>query len=185
MKIIETIKLTLQKAQAKREKTAVFHSQVLLNAELLKNLDPHEFCRKVGVTKAYHIEFRKMIAVARTLSELGYSIQTNKMKSIHLIQYDRDLELRPKPIAPGSQTYESGFWAFTIELANSFKNGNIYFHLDQESPSHLGGVIKDCWVQQGGKWKGRVVFKFEALDSHKGILPKNPGGWDRWMNLEE
>ena len=78
MKIIETIKLTLQKAQAKREKTAVFHCQVLLNAELLKHLDPHEFCRNVGVTKAYHIEFRKMIAAARTLSELGYSIQKNK-----------------------------------------------------------------------------------------------------------
>jgi hypothetical protein len=75
MKTVETIKLALQKAQAKREKTAVFHCQVLLNAELLKNLDPHEFCRNVGVTEAYHIEFRKMLAVARTLSEMGYSIQ--------------------------------------------------------------------------------------------------------------
>jgi hypothetical protein len=72
MKIVETIKLTLQKAQAKREKTAVFHSQLLLNAELLKNLDPHEFCRNVDVAKSYVREFRKMIAVARTLSELGY-----------------------------------------------------------------------------------------------------------------
>jgi hypothetical protein len=184
MKITETIKLTLQKAQAKREKTAVFHSQVLLNAELLKNLDPHEFCRNVGVTKAYHIEFRKMIAVARTLSELGYSIQKNKMKSIHLIQYDRDPELQPKPIAPGSQTYESGFWSFTIEQANTFKYGNIYFHRKQKSPSFLGGVIKDCWIEQY-QGQDRVVFKFESSSSHEGILPKNPDGWDRWMNLEE
>ena|ERR1017187_4806357 len=105
------------------------------------------------------------------------------MKSIHLIQYDP--ELRPKPIAPGSQTHESGFWLFTIEQANTFKDGNIYFHETQRSPSFFGGVIKDCWVQQGGKWNGRIVFKFDALDSHKGILPKNPDGWDRWMNVEE
>jgi hypothetical protein len=78
MKIVETIKLALQKAQANRKKTAVFHSQVLLNAELLENLDPHEFCRNVGVAKSYVREFRKMIAVARTLSELGYSIQRDK-----------------------------------------------------------------------------------------------------------
>lgn len=78
MKTVETIKLALREAQAKREKTAVFHSQVLLNASQLKNLDPHEFCRNVGVTKAYHIEFRKMIAVARTLSEMGCSIQRDK-----------------------------------------------------------------------------------------------------------
>jgi len=81
MEIVETIKLTLQIAQEKREKMAVFHSQVLLNADLLKNLDPHEFCRNVGVTKAYHIEFRKMIAVARTISKLGYSIRREKRQT--------------------------------------------------------------------------------------------------------
>jgi dihydroorotase len=75
MKIIETIKLTLQKAQEERNKTATFHSLVLLNANLLKDLDPYEFCRSVGVKRTYHIEFRKMIATAHTLSELGYSIQ--------------------------------------------------------------------------------------------------------------
>jgi hypothetical protein len=78
MKTVETIKLALHEAQAKREKTAVFHSQILLNANQLENLDPHEFCRNVGVTNAYHIEFRKMIAVARKLSEMGYSIQKDK-----------------------------------------------------------------------------------------------------------
>ena len=77
MKTIDTIKLALQDAIAKRGKMAMFHSQVLLNAAVLKNLDPHEFCKDAGLTKVYHIEFRKMIAVARTLSELGYSIQKN------------------------------------------------------------------------------------------------------------
>lgn len=75
MKIVETIKLALQKAQEDRNKMATFHSLVLVNADDLQHLDPHEFCRNVGVTKAYHIEFRKMIAAAHTLSDMGYSIQ--------------------------------------------------------------------------------------------------------------
>ena len=107
-----------------------------------------------------------------------------QMKSIHLIQYDPDPELRPKLIAPDSQTYKSGYWWITIEQANSFKNGNIYFHQEQKSPSFLGGVIKDCWVEQY-KGQDRVVFKFESSSSHEGILPKNPDGWNRWMNVEE
>ena len=78
MNRIDAIQLALKEAQAKRKKMAMFHSQVLLNAELLKNMDPHEFCRNVGLTKAYHTEFRKMIAVVCTLSELGYSIQKDK-----------------------------------------------------------------------------------------------------------
>ena len=107
------------------------------------------------------------------------------MKAIHLIQ--NNPELRPKPITPGSQTYESGFWAFTIEQANTFKDGNIYFHETQRSPSFFGGVIKDCWVQQYNG-QDRVVFKFEALASHKGMRPKNPDGWEggNWViNFEE
>lgn len=107
------------------------------------------------------------------------------MKAIHLIQYQDNPELRPKLIAPDSQTYESGFWALPIQQAKSFIGGNIFFHEKQTSPSVFGGVIKDCWIQQDGKWKDRVVFKFEALASHEGILPKNPDGWDRWVNLEE
>lgn len=75
MEIIKIIKLAIQKAAKERKKMSTFHSQVLLHAKLLEHLDPVEFCRDVGVPAAYHIEFRKMIAVAHTLSELGYSIQ--------------------------------------------------------------------------------------------------------------
>ena len=75
MELVETIKLALEKAAEERNKVATFHSLVLINAERLDHLDPHEFCRNVGVTDAFHIEFRKMISAARKLSELGYSIQ--------------------------------------------------------------------------------------------------------------
>jgi hypothetical protein len=30
-----------------------------------------------------------------------------------------------------------------------------------------------------------VVFKFDALASHKGIRPINPDGWNWVMNFEE
>jgi hypothetical protein len=75
MKNIESIKRAIQNATEKRKKTATFHSQVLLHAEILEHLDPAEFCREVGVPASFHIEFRKMIAAANALSELGYSIQ--------------------------------------------------------------------------------------------------------------
>ena len=75
MELIETIKQALLQAAEERKKVATFHSLVLLYASQLEHLDPHEFCRNVGVTDAFHIEFRKMIAAAHTLSDLGYSIQ--------------------------------------------------------------------------------------------------------------
>jgi hypothetical protein len=105
------------------------------------------------------------------------------VKAIHLIQKDENL--LPKPVAPGSQTFESGFWALSIKQAKAFIGENIFFHEKQISPSFFGGVIKDCWLQEGGEWNGRVVFKFDALASHKGIRPKNPEGWNWVMNFDE
>ena len=107
------------------------------------------------------------------------------MKAIHLIQ--NNPELRPKPVAPGSQTYESGFWWLSIERAKSFKGENIFFYDNKLSESFFGGVIKDCWVQQYNG-QDRVVFKIEASAYHKGIRPKNPEGWEggNWViNFEE
>ena len=75
MDIIKTIKLALQKAAKERRKVRTFHTLVLVYANRLEHLDPHEFCRNVGVKDAFHSEFRKMINVAHTLSEWDYSIQ--------------------------------------------------------------------------------------------------------------
>jgi hypothetical protein len=107
------------------------------------------------------------------------------MKALHLIQ--NNPELRPKPIAPGSQIYESGFWWLPIERAKLFIDGNIFFYDNKLSESFFGGVIKDCWVQKYNE-QDRVIFKFEALASHKGKRPANPEGWDdgNWViNFEE
>jgi hypothetical protein len=75
MELVESIKLALQRAAEERNKVATFHSLVLINADRLKHLDAHEFCKNVGVTDTFHIEFKKMIATAQILSQLGYSIQ--------------------------------------------------------------------------------------------------------------
>jgi hypothetical protein len=106
-----------------------------------------------------------------------------EVKAIHLIQ--KEPKLLPKPIAPGSQIYESGFWSLPIEQAKSLIGRSIYFHEKQLTTSFFGGVIKDCWVQQEGEWKDRVVFRFEASASHKGIRPQNPDGWNWVMNFDE
>ena len=105
------------------------------------------------------------------------------MKAIHLIQ--SDAKLAPKPVAPGSHLFESGFWSLSIKQAESLIGGNIFFHEKQLSPSFFGGVITSYRVQQGGEWHGRVIFKFGSLVSHKGIRPKNPQGWNWVMNFEE
>lgn len=75
MELVESIKQALQQAAKDRKKVATFHSLVLAHASKLEHLDPHEFCRNVGMTDAFHIEFRKMIAAARALSDLGYAVQ--------------------------------------------------------------------------------------------------------------
>jgi hypothetical protein len=104
------------------------------------------------------------------------------VKAIHLIQ--KDAKLLPKPVTPGSQIYESGFWWLPIEQAKSFIGGDIYFHEKQKALSFFGGIIQDCWIQQYDG-QDRIVFKFEALVSHKGIRPQNPQAWNWEMNIAE
>ena len=75
MDIIKTIKQDLKRAAEEKHKVAALHSLVLLHADSLSDLDPAEFCRLVEIPDTYQREFRKMLAVARYLDELGYSIQ--------------------------------------------------------------------------------------------------------------
>ncbi len=77
MEIIETIKLALQEAGREKRKMATFHSLVLINADVLKHMDPHDFCRQVEVPDSYYIEFRKMLSVKHAFVGMGYSIVKN------------------------------------------------------------------------------------------------------------
>jgi hypothetical protein len=52
----------------------MFHYQVLINAEKLKDLDPVAFCKNLGVPETYATEFRKMLSLARLMKEQGVKV---------------------------------------------------------------------------------------------------------------
>jgi hypothetical protein len=58
----------------RRCKIAMFHYQVLINADELLNEDPVHFCRAVGVPVSYAIEYRKMIRLSRLMKQMGATI---------------------------------------------------------------------------------------------------------------
>jgi hypothetical protein len=72
--VIEQIKAAIQRAAGNKQKAAMFHFQVLINADALVGIDPEGFCREVSVSENYATEFRKMIAVARLMKEQGKKI---------------------------------------------------------------------------------------------------------------
>lgn len=67
MDIIEKIKQDIIKAEKKKEKTTMFHYQVLINAEEIKNYDPEEFCKLINMPVSFATEFRKMISLAQMM----------------------------------------------------------------------------------------------------------------------
>jgi hypothetical protein len=69
--VIEQIKTAIQSATGKNQKIAMFHFQVLKNADQLAGMDPKGFCKEVSVPATYATEFRKMIALARLMKEQG------------------------------------------------------------------------------------------------------------------
>ena len=71
---IEQIKAAVHRAAGKNQKIAMFHFQVLKNADGLADVDPKGFCKELSVPETYAIEFRKMIALARLMKEQGTKI---------------------------------------------------------------------------------------------------------------
>jgi hypothetical protein len=69
--VIEQIKAAINGAVGNNQKSAMFHFQVLKNADYLAGFDPKEFCKEVSVKETYATEFRKMIALARLMKEQG------------------------------------------------------------------------------------------------------------------
>jgi hypothetical protein len=69
--VIEQIKAAVHRAAEKHQKTAMFHFQVLKNADELAGIDPNGFCKEISVPKSFAAEFRKMIALAHLMKEQG------------------------------------------------------------------------------------------------------------------
>jgi hypothetical protein len=72
--VIEQIRAAIHRAAEKNQKIAMFHFQVLKNADELAGIDPRGFCQEVSVPETYATEFTKMIALARLMKEQGAKI---------------------------------------------------------------------------------------------------------------
>ncbi len=74
---IEQIKAAVHGAAAKKQKLAMFHFQVLKNADDLADLNPKGFCKEVSVQDTWATEFRQMLALARLMKEQGFKLISN------------------------------------------------------------------------------------------------------------
>ena len=69
--MFEQIKAAIHRAAGTNQKIAMFHFQVLKNADELAEIESKGFCREVAVPESYATEFTKMIALARLMKEQG------------------------------------------------------------------------------------------------------------------
>lgn len=72
--MIEQIKTAIHRAAGKKQKIAMFHFQVLKNADKLADIDAKGFCKEISVPETYTREFAKMIALARLMKEQGTKV---------------------------------------------------------------------------------------------------------------
>ena len=72
--MIEQIKVAVERAAQNNQKIAMFHFQILKNADELAGIDPKGFCKEISVPDTYATEFAKMIALARLMKEQGAKI---------------------------------------------------------------------------------------------------------------
>jgi len=72
---IQDISKKIADAASERNKIAMFHYQVLVNAEELRSINPVEFCREVNVPESYATEFLKMIKLASLMGDLRMAIK--------------------------------------------------------------------------------------------------------------
>ena len=73
--VIDEIAIKVRNAALNGQKIAMFHFQVLVNAEELKRIDPTVFCKKLGVPESFATEFRKMLSLARLMKEQGVKVK--------------------------------------------------------------------------------------------------------------
>jgi hypothetical protein len=72
--VVEEIRAAVHRAAETNQKIAMFHFQVLKNADELVGVDPSGFCKEISVPETYATEFTKMIALARLMEEQGTKI---------------------------------------------------------------------------------------------------------------
>ena len=82
------------------------------------------------------------------------------MASIHLIRNDPKLP-QIKPVEPGSDVFQSGYWVISDSKAEALKGGKIFFHVKKAEPSFFGGEITGFQKVAAGEYAGRIIFIFK------------------------
>jgi hypothetical protein len=72
--MIEEIRRRVHQAAQDSQKIAMFHYQVLINADNLRDMDAIEFCQAIDVPETYATEFRKMLSLAIVMGNNGSTI---------------------------------------------------------------------------------------------------------------
>ena len=72
--MIQEIAAKVREATRNGKKIAMFHYQVLIDAEELNGVKPEEFCEEIGVKESYKTEFTKMLNLAKLMKEEGTNI---------------------------------------------------------------------------------------------------------------
>lgn len=71
---IGDIAAKVQGAGRNKQKIAMFHFQILIHADELKNVNAAAFCKEIGVPATYATEFHKMLSLARLMEEQGVRV---------------------------------------------------------------------------------------------------------------
>jgi hypothetical protein len=73
--------------------------------------------------------------------------------------------------------HESGYWEVAPQIADELVGGDIYFHRKQKEPSFFGGKILGYRIHDEDDEypRGRIIFRFEAARSHRGVLAGGSG----------
>ena len=95
------------------------------------------------------------------------------MPAIHLIEKKNLITSVPE----SKTEYESGYWVISTPQTGKLVEGKIYFHNGQDAPSHDGGIIVGFRIQQEGRYKERVVFRFKRGQEFFGVSA-GKDGWE-------
>lgn len=72
--LLESIAQKVKQGELDGQKMAVGHTQVLLHADQLADINLKDFCARIGMRESFGVEIYKMRRVAKMLKDLGYRI---------------------------------------------------------------------------------------------------------------
>jgi hypothetical protein len=72
--LVDDVKAAVHAAAEAKQKLAMFHFQILKNADLLDAVNAEEFCVAIGVPVTYKTEFRQILSLARVIRQQGFRL---------------------------------------------------------------------------------------------------------------